>query len=86
MPQILLHFISCYRGACYNSLYTAVLVPHLDRPELLDYILRSAAIGDGQEIFVGKSGARLFPELYRRLQGVTNKDIREYLVENFGQR
>lgn len=83
MAQILYHFIECTWGACYNSLYSNVLVPHLDAPEILDYVLRGPAVHDTDGTRVGKSGARLYPELRHRLQGITSPRIRTYLAENF---
>jgi len=44
MAQILYHFIGCTWGGCYNSLYSNVLVPHLDAPEVVDYVLRSPQV------------------------------------------
>lgn len=83
MAQVLYHFIECTWGGCYNSLYFNVLVPHLDAPQILDYVLRSSAVHDNIGVQVGKSGARLYPELRSRLQGVTSPRIRTYLAENF---
>ena len=83
MAQVLCHFIECTYGTCYNSLYFNVLVPHLDAPEIVDYVLRSSLVRDGPGVQVGKSGARLYPELRSRLQGVTSSRIRTYLAENF---
>jgi hypothetical protein len=83
MAQILYHFIKCTWGGCYNALYTNVLIPHLDAPDILDYVLRSSVIRDGPGVQVGKSGARLYPELRSRLQTVISPRIRSYLSENF---
>jgi hypothetical protein len=83
MAQILYHFISCSWGGCYNSLYSSVLVLHLDAPEILDYVLRSPVVWDGPGVQKAKSGARLYPELRHRLQGVASPRIRAYLEEHF---
>jgi hypothetical protein len=83
MPQILYHFISCTWGGCYNSLYSSVLVPHLDAPQVLDYVLRSPAVRDGPGVQEADSGARMYPELRRRLEGVASLRVRAYLEEHF---
>jgi hypothetical protein len=83
MAQILYHFVSCSRGGCYNSLYFNVLVPHLECPEILDYALRSSVVHDCVGLQLGKSGARLYPELRGRLEGVKSPRIHAYLADNF---
>ncbi len=83
MAHILYHFIECTRGGCYNSLYFNVLVPHLDRPEIVDYALRSSIVQVGIGVSIGKTGAKLYPELRNRLQGVASSRIHTYLAENF---
>lgn len=83
MAQILYHFIQCTWGTCYNALYLNVLVPHLDAPEVLDYVLRGSVVHNTAGVQVGTSGARLYPELLSRLQGVKSPRIRAYLAENF---
>lgn len=83
MAQILHHFIICRRGGCYNSLYFNVIVPLLDSPEIVDYVLRTLVIHEGIGTAVGKTGARIFPELRRRLQRVKSERIHAYLAENF---
>jgi hypothetical protein len=83
MAQILYHFIECTRGGCYNSLYFSVLVPHLDCPEIVDYVLRSSVVQGGIGVSVGKTGAKLYPELRARLQSVASSRIHKYLAVNF---
>jgi hypothetical protein len=83
MAQILYHFIECTWGTCYNSLYFIILVPHLDAPEVLDYVLRSPIVHGSAGLQAGKSGARLYPGLRSRLQGVASPRIHTYLAENF---
>ena len=83
MAQILYHFIECTRGGCYNSLYFNVFVPHLNCPEIVDYVLRSSVVYGGMGVSKGKTGAKLYPELRKRLQGVTSSRIHTYLAENF---
>ena len=83
MPHILHHFIECTWGACYNALYSNVIVPHLDSADVLDYVLRSSAIHSGTDVETGTTGARIYAELRRRLNGVQSAKIRQYLSENF---
>jgi hypothetical protein len=86
MGHILCHFIQCGRGACYNSLYFNVLVPHLDSPEILDYVLRGGMVHDGPGVEVGRSGAKIYPELRHQIEKVASARIQEYLAENFSAR
>lgn len=86
MGHILCHFIECGRGACYNSLYLNVLVPHLDSPEMLDYVLRGGMVHERPGVELGKSGAKIYPELRHRLENVASVRIQEYLAENFPAR
>lgn len=83
MAQILIHFISCQRGACYNALYFNVIVPHLDSAEVLDNVLKGTVVRGKSGILAGKSGARIFPELLGRLEKVESQVIGAYLQENF---
>jgi hypothetical protein len=83
MGHILCHFIQCGWATCYNALYFNVLVPHLDAPEVLDYVLQGGLVHDGPGVEVGKSGAKLYPELRSRLQRVASVRIRQYLADNF---
>jgi hypothetical protein len=83
MAQILYHFIECTWGGCYNALYSNVLVPHLDTPEIVDYVLNSPVVSDGPAVQKAKTGARLYPELRHRLQGVKSPLVRAYLAKHF---
>ena len=83
MPHILYHFIECGRFSCYNSILTNVLVPHLDSVAVLDYILKGAIVKPTQDVAVGKTGARIYTELWHRLNHVESAKIRKYLAENF---
>lgn len=83
MAQILYHFIECSWGGCYNSLYFNILVPYLDSPVIVDYVLRSSIVHDETDARIGKTGAKIYPELHGRLQGVKSARIHEYLYENF---
>lgn len=83
MPSLFYHFIVCTWGGCYNGIYRNCLVPFLDSPEVVDYILRSDAVRpceiDGTRI----TEPRMFPELRSRLEGVSSPRIRQYLKETF---
>ena len=83
MPHILHHFIECTRGGCYNALYSNVIVPHLDSTDVVDHVLHSSAIHPTSDAATGKTGARIYAELHRRLNGVQSEKIRRYLSENF---
>ena len=83
MAQILYHFIECSWSACYNSLYFNVLVPCLDSPEIVDYVLRGSVVHERIGIETGKTGAKIYPELRARLHGVESSRIHDYLTENF---
>jgi hypothetical protein len=83
MPSLLYHFISCTWGGCYNGIYRNCLVPFLDSPEVVDYVLRSDVIRsshfDGNRI----REPRIFRELWNRLEGVSSPRISQYLKETF---
>jgi hypothetical protein len=83
MIHVLDHFIDCTRGACYNSLYFDVLVPHLDSVDVVDYVLKSPVIRTRPDVVEGKTGARIYGELRQRLNGVQSEKIRKYISENF---
>lgn len=85
MPQILMHFIECTWGGCYNALYLNILVPYLDSPQALDYVLRGPIIQKSPGSIIGKTGAQIYPELLSRLQRVESPIIKNYLFENFGK-
>ena len=83
MPQVLHHFIDCTWGGCYNSIYINFLVPHLDCPDVVDYVLRSPVIHDGPNVIRSSGGARIYGELLRRLHGVASARIKAYLDATF---
>ena len=85
MPFILYHFIECTWGACYNSIYFNLLVPHLDSAVVLDYVLRSPVVNGISEVVDGLSRPKIYGELSSRLFGVKSLTIHQYLVETFGQ-
>ena len=83
MPHILYHFIECTWGGCYNALYSNVIVPYLDSTDVLDYVLHDSVVHPTTDIVLGKTGAQIYSELHRRLEGVKSEAIRKYLAENF---
>ncbi len=83
MPQILYHFIECTWGGCFNSIYKNCLVPHLDSPEVVDYVLRTPVVKPCDDLLVGDNGARVYGELMSRLQGISSLAIADYLSREF---
>ena len=83
MPHILHHFIDCTWGACYNALYSNVLMPYLDSVDVVDWVLHSSVIHTAPDVVTGKTGARIYGELRWRLNGVQSEKIRQYLADNF---
>ena len=81
MVNILKHFIECDKGWHYNTLFKSLLKPYLDNPLVLDFVLKSKAIR-GNEIN-GNSGAKIYPELLRRLEQVDSPKIKNYLKTEF---
>ena len=84
MPFIFYHFIECTWGACYNSIFFNLLVPHLDSAAVLDYALRSPVIHGTAEVVEGVPKPKMYGQLHSRLMGVKSSIIREYLVDTFG--
>jgi len=58
-------------------------VPHLDSTDAVDHVLHSFAIHPTTDVVTGKTGARIYEELRRRLNGVKSEKIRQYLFDNF---
>lgn len=83
MPQILYHFIECTWGGCYNSIYQNCIVPYLDCPAVVDYVLRSPVIDSSSDLMPGETGARIYGDLFHRLRGVSSPRIADYLNQTF---
>ena len=83
-PQILIHFIECRWGGCYNSIYTNFLVPHFDSVSVLDHVLRTSAVLGETALKDGIPRPKMFPELLRRLRGIRSTEVQRYLGKNFG--
>ena len=83
MEQILLHYISCTWGACYNTKFKELIQPYFDDPILLDKILKSDAIRDRPNVFAGKNGSKIFDLLLFKLKRCNSEKIRNYLLCEF---
>ena len=83
MEGILIDYIDCSRGVCYNSKFKELIQPYLNDQELLDKILRSEAIKDKHNVITGKTGAMIFPELLHQLNQCNSTGIRNYLNKEF---
>lgn len=83
MPQILYHFIECTWGACYNHLYLNCIVPYLDCPAVVDYVLRTPVVYPSTNTWRGSTGALIYAELHFRLCSVRSPKIDDYLLCNF---
>lgn len=83
MEGILIHYIECTWGTCYNTKFKELIRPYLNDPELLDKILRSEAIKDKPDTITGKTGARIFPDLLHQLMQCHETVIRNYLNKEF---
>ena len=83
MEGILIHYIECTWGACYNTKFKELIQPYLSDPELLDKVLRSEVIKDKPGTITGKSGARIFPDLLHELRKCKASVIRNYLNKEF---
>jgi hypothetical protein len=86
MPFVLYHFIECTWGACYNSIYLNLLVPHLNSVSVLDYVLRSPVVQSDSQFAEDSSQPKMYGNLYSRLLGVESTDIKKYLAETFRTR
>ena len=85
MPFILFHFIECTRGACYNSIFSNLLLLHLDNVAVLDYVLRSSVVHGDAKVVDGVSKPKMYGELHSRLKGVKSSTIHKYLADTFGE-
>jgi len=83
MEGILIHYIECTWGACYNAKFKELIQSYLNDPELLDKVLRSEVIKDKPGTITGKSGARIFPDLLYELRKCKASVIRNYLNKEF---
>lgn len=82
MEHILRHFIECYWGSHYNTVFKSLIKPYLDDPQTLEVVLKSEIIKDKNTV-VGRTGAKIFPELVNYLKRVDSPKIHEYLKQEF---
>ena len=83
MEGILIHYIECTWGICYNSKFKELIQPYLNDHQLLDKVLWSEAILDKPNVIIGKTGSRIFPELLHNLNQCNSTFIRNYLNKEF---
>ena len=84
MIQILEHFIGCTWGAHYMTMFDELIKPYLTDSSTLDHVLRGDRIKETKgNIIRGKTGAKIYPELYDCLISVNNPDIKIYLKTEF---
>ena len=84
MVEILNHFIDCTWGAHYMTLLNEIIIPYLDDPSVLQYVLKGTMIKDYKaNVFLGKSGAKMYEELYYCLKRVHSQEIKDYLTQDF---
>ncbi len=82
-PEILMHFIECTWGSCYNSIYLNFLVPYFSSVAVLDYVLRSPVLVGAEVMQEGVPAPKIFGDLLFRLQGVKSPEIQRYLKATF---
>jgi hypothetical protein len=83
MEAILVHYIGCTWGACYNTKFKELIKPYFDDVQLLDKILRSDLIKERPNVQKGRSGARIFDSLLFQLRQCESPEIRQYLFKEF---
>ena len=84
MVDILTHFIDCSWGAHYMTLYNEIIVPYLDDPWVLKYVLNSSIIKESYgNVYRGKSGAKMYDLLLYYLRDVKSHEIQQFLKEEF---
>lgn len=84
MVEILNHFIDCTWGVHYMTLLNKMIIPYLDDPKVLDFVLKGPIIRQAKgNVYLGKSGAKMYDELYYCLRRVENENIQHYLINEF---
>lgn len=86
MELIILHYIQCTWGACYTTKFRELIQPYFNDAVLLDNILRSDAIKEKWNVIEGKTGARIYKDLYWELLKCEDPSIINYLRTEFGHR
>jgi hypothetical protein len=85
MPLFLEHFVSCWWGACYHTMFATAIAPHLDNPEILDLFLCSGAVQDRGNSITAQNGARMYYDLFQYLMNVKSDAVTAYLRKQFPQ-
>ncbi|MBZ0328275.1 MAG: hypothetical protein K8F54_11760 [Altibacter sp.] len=86
MVDILNHFIDCTWGAHYMTLFNKMIIPYLDDPKVLQFVLNGPIIDDSKgNVFRGKSGTKMYKELYFYLMRVEAERIRDFLFIEFNR-
>jgi hypothetical protein len=83
MESIILHYISCTWGACYNTKFKELIQPYFNDAGLLGKILKSEAIKDKGNLTIGKTGAKIYKDLYLELMKCNDNSIKQYLRTEF---
>ncbi len=86
MPHLLSHAIPCGSGFCYNSLDINCFRPHLDNPDVVDFVLRGGVVSLTSGAWQGLTGAIIYPDLHNILASVESSEVRDYIWENFQPR
>lgn len=85
MVDILNHFIDCTWGAHYMTLFNKMIVPYLDDPKVLQYVLKGSIINENKgNVYRGKSGTKMYPQLMYYLRDIKSQRIQEFLEDEFG--
>ena len=85
MVEILEHYIECQYGPHYAFMLEEILIPYLEDPAALDFVLKGHSVKDGKgNVQIGKTGAKIYPELMDCLRRVHSKKIQNYLNIEFG--
>ena len=85
MESIILHYISCTWGACYNTKFKELIQPYFNDAALLDKILRTEVIKDKGNLIIGKTGAKIYKNLYWELLKCDDDSIKQYLRTEFSE-
>ena len=87
MVEILNHFIDCTWGAHYMNLLKEIIIPYLDDPYVLKYVLKGPAILEYKgNVFFGRSKTKMYDALFYCLKQVHSQEIQNFLDQEFGTR
>ena len=83
MVKILKHFIGCTWGAHYMTLYYELIHPYLDNKYVLDFVLKGDSVLNRDNVIIGISGSKIYPELADLMSKVNSKNIKDYMSNEF---